>query len=95
MKTSDPDFLKLFGNKLKEIKETEKFNSIIMDNVCPPSLLDDFKDANLEGYNLRTKLKLTVRTLITKKGIVLIAKGPNEKFTERKFTKQNQEKNET
>ena len=68
--------LRKFMQKLKEIRAQEKFQNLVLDNVCPGFLLKDYLLANKKGYSLRKDKKLITRTWITKDGVILKAKKP-------------------
>ena len=68
--------LRKFTHKLKEIRSQEKFQNLVLDNVCPGFFLKDYLLANKKGYSLRKNEKLITRTWITKGGVILKAKRP-------------------
>ena len=68
--------LRKFTQKIKEIRAQEKYQTMILDNVCPDYLLKDYLNANEKGFLLRTKQKMLTRTYIKANGIVLKAKKP-------------------
>ena len=47
--------LRKFTQKIKEIRAQEKYQTMILDNVCPDYLLKDYLNANEKGFLLRTK----------------------------------------
>ena len=68
--------LRKFMHKLKEIRAQEKFQNLVLDNVCLGFLLKDYLLANKKGYSLRKEKKLITRTCITKEGVILKTKKP-------------------
>ena len=68
--------LRKFTQKIKEIRAQEKYQTLVLDNVCPPHLLQDYLKANEKGFLLRTSQILVTRTFIKANGIVLKAKKP-------------------
>ena len=77
--------LRKFIKNLINIKKEKKFENLIVEHSCPPSLLTEYIQANKEAFKLRRDKKMVTRCIITKRGINLLARTPEDK----KFTKVN------
>ena len=77
--------LRKFIKNLIDIKKEKKFENLMVEHSCPPSLLTEYNQANKEAFKLRRDKKMVTRCNITKKGVILLVRTPDEK----KFTKVN------
>ena len=82
--------LKAFTQKLADMKKNKKYEKMVMEYSCPPSLKPQHESANKEAFRLRSEKNLVTRVRITKNGIKLLARTREEtKFTEVTIPKKN------
>ena len=78
--------LRVFTKKLADLKKNKKYEKLVMEFSCPPSLKLEYESASEEAYKLRQQKNLLTRCRITKNGIKLLARSKDEtKFTEATF----------
>ena len=81
--------LRKFTKCLSNIKKEEKYQNMIMEHSCPPSLKTEYHLANKEAFKLRRDKKMVTRCIITKTGIKLLIKNQGEeKFTQVQYPKE-------
>ena len=67
-----------FSEKLKRIKNVEKFKDLQFEKCVPFCLMDQWNSANFEAYRLRKDKDMKTKTVLRSNGIELLAKLKNE-----------------
>ena len=81
--------LRKFTQNLANIKKVDKYQNMIMEHSCPPSLKNEYDLANKEAFKLRGDKKMVTRCIIAKAGVKLLVKNQGEKnFTQVQYPKE-------
>ena len=67
-----------FSEKLKRIKNVEKFKDLQFEKCVPFCLMDQWNSANFEAYRLRKDKNMKTKTVLRNNEVQLLAKLKNE-----------------
>ena len=67
-----------FSEKLKRIKNVEKFKDLQFEKCVPFCLMDQWNSANFEAYRLRKDKHMKTKTVLRNNEVQLLAKFKNE-----------------